>query len=329
MEDQILRDAARRYGISAEQVRPLSGGHFSHVYEFIRDNERRVLRIIPPNEDIDGDSLRGVLAWMDFLATNRMSVPRPIPSDEGKLVEIVERDAGSYAVVAFEEVLGTLVEKLAPEQWSAEQYGRLGSTVGRMHAIAKSYEPIHSALRRPKWDDSGNCFNPMGLLDESQAAILQRRREVLDHVETLPKSEDSYGLIHADLHFGNVIMDETSGAITIIDFDDCCYGWYAMDIAMTLFDMMVVRDPADRDAFALEFLDALLDGYRKENPMDSYWIGQLPHFLKLLEIGVYSQVYRDCDPGDSDSWVGKFMADRRSRIEGGVPYVGLDFGRIA
>lgn len=329
MEDDILRDAAQRYGISTEQVQPLSGGHFSHVYEFIRDRERRVLRIIPPNEDIDGDSLHGVLAWMDFLAANRMSVPKPIPSDEGKLVETVERGNKSYAVVVFEEAVGILVEKLVHEQWSAEQYERLGRTVGRMHALAKCYEPAHASLRRPNWDEIGNCFNPIGLLDESQTAILQRRSEVLDQVATLPKGDDSYGLIHADLHFGNVLMDETSSAITIIDFDDCCYGWYAMDIAMTLFDMVVVRDPADRDAFALEFLDALLDGYRKENPMDSYWIGQLPHFLKLLEIGVYSQVYRNYDPEDSDSWVGKFMADRRSRIEGGVPYVGLDFGRIA
>jgi hypothetical protein len=51
-------------------------------------------------------------------------------------------------------------------------------------------------------------------------------------------------------------------------------------------------------------------------------------FLKLLEIGIYTQVYRFYDPHDADPWVEKFMADRKDRIEHDVPYLEMDFEGI-
>ena len=45
------------------------------------------------------------------------------------------------------------------------------------------------------------------------------------------------------------------------------------------------------------------------------------NFLKLLEIGIYIQVYDDYEPHDLDSWVGKFMAKRKYRLEHDIPYI--------
>jgi Ser/Thr protein kinase RdoA (MazF antagonist) len=195
-----------------------------------------------------------------------------------------------------------------------------------MHAIGRDYTPPDESLRRPDWDRAGNLFNDATLpLDESQALVRQRSEAVWAHVQTFPRDQDGYGLIHADLHFANFYVDAGDGAVTIFDFDDCAYGWYAMDIATTLFDVLVLYPGADREAFAARFLTSFLGGYTAEATLSRFWIGQMPHFLKLLEIGVYTGIYRSFDPGDPGPWVSKFMPGRLERIEGGVPYLEMDF----
>ena len=119
----------------------------------------------------------------------------------------------------------------------------------------------------------------------------------------------------------NLFVDVAHNKVTILDFDDCAYGWYVMDVAMSVFDLVVLYPGPDTKDFAARFMNSYLKGYTAENDLSAFWISQLPHFLKLLEIGVYTQVYQFYDPKDADPWVGKFMAGRKDRIEQDVPYV--------
>jgi Ser/Thr protein kinase RdoA (MazF antagonist) len=94
---------------------------------------------------------------------------------------------------------------------------------------------------------------------------------------------------------------------------------------MNLLDASVLRASADIEAFANmhefahAFLTPYLRGYRSAHPLDPEWLAHLPLFLKLLEIGLYLMVADDYHPQDTDSWIGKFMANRRARIESDVP----------
>ena len=205
----------------------------------------------------------------------------------------------------------------------------LQRTVGRMHALAKGYTPRAESLRRPEWDRGGNLFSPAKPLEGALAALGGKREAVLRQIARLPKGRDVFGLIHADLHFGNFFVDGESGPITFIDFDDCAYGWYVMDTAMLLFDSQVLYPGADKDGFAEHFLRCYLKGYLPENPLGGFWLRQLPHFLKLLEINVYAVVHRAYTAGSQDGWIGKFMPGRQARLENDVPYVGTDFERVA
>jgi Ser/Thr protein kinase RdoA (MazF antagonist) len=198
-----------------------------------------------------------------------------------------------------------------------------------MHSLARRYRPADATLTRPDWDQIGNCFNPDNGLDPSQAVILERSIEIMQLIQALPKHPLDYGLIHSDLHLGNIMVDLPTSTVTILDFDDCCQGWYAMDIAMTLFDMLVVYPVADKSSFAKKFLEYYLIGYRRETDLSRFSIENLPHFLKLLEIGIYTQVYRSYSSGQADAWVTKFMAGRAERIKQGVPFVELDLGNYS
>jgi Ser/Thr protein kinase RdoA (MazF antagonist) len=307
---------------------PLAGGHFADVYAFDKDGVECVLRVIPPNDEIDVRAASAILEWMGHLADHGGPVTRPIRSEAGAFLEIIEEGGNTSIATVCEKAPGVLGEELPAAAWTDALVEELGRVTGRMHAIARTYIPSDESLRRPAWDAIGNCFNPAGLLDDSQAAVRARLAEVMDRVNAFPRTEEDYGLIHADLHGGNFFADVDSGTITVFDFDDCCYGWFVMDVAMALFDTLVVHPRADEAAAAREYMRSYLSGYSRERRLSRSWIERIPDFLKLLEIGVYAQVYRQYDPGDTESWVGKFMPNRRERIEGGVPYVDLPFGEI-
>ncbi len=328
MNSPLLSSAARCYGLDAADLSPLSGGHVSQVYEFARDAGSYVLRITPPDSGISPQAMRAILHWMRALADHDVPVAAPTPSVNGHLVETIAADGQTYLITASEKAPGVLAERMPLNVWNDLLFRRMGQLAGQMHAVAQEYAPPEPALRRPAWDEAGNCFNEP--LPDALAAsrLAEQRAGVLARVQALPKDAECYGMIHADFHAANFFVDATEHRITVFDFDDCVYGWYAMDIAMPLFDMLVVYPQADKAAFAERVLTHFLSGYQEARPITPFWIARLPLFLKLLEISIYAQVYTFYDPEDHLSWVGKFMRGRRQRIEDGVPYVDLDFRRV-
>jgi len=158
--------------------------------------------------------------------------------------------------------------------------------------------------------------------------INAEREKVVDYLNSLPKENDNFGLIHGDLHLGNFFIDITRNKIAIFDFDDYVYGWFMMDIATLVFDFPVVYPETGNNELVENFITHLLKGYISVKPISDFWINQLPDFLKLLEIGIYMQVYKDYDPEDNESWIGKFMPGRKARIEDGIPYLEINFEQI-
>ena len=325
MNETILNQAAQTYGITPAHLTPLAGGHCTYVHEFAQDGKRYVLRVSPPSDEINPHAMKAILAWMQFLGERGAPITEPVLSARGNLVECVEQEEDQYVVVAFDKAPGVLAEELSPDQWNERLFETLGQTAGQMHALAKEYVPASDTLRRPEWDQASNCFNPVEELETLPPLIKKKRESVLGHIRALPKDQDCYGLVHADFHGGNFFVDVENSTITVFDFDDCAYGWFVMDIAMNLFDMLVLYAGEDAESFATGFMKTYLRGYLAENPLSAFWVNQLPHFLKLLEIGVYAQVHRYHDPEDPDPWVGKFMIGRKHRIENDVPYVSMDF----
>jgi Ser/Thr protein kinase RdoA (MazF antagonist) len=321
----ILDSAAALFGIKDTQIEPLHGGHFNHLYGFTQDSGSFVLRITPPSTEINSGEIKAVLDWMRYLAEHKASVPNPILSIDNNLVEIIEYEDQAYLAAVLEAADGTLSEEVKLEQWDDDLYQILGSTIGRIHNLASQYKPSNPANTRPAWNEIPNNFNPQSDPNSELMTINNRREALLNKIDRLPKDNENYGLIHGDLHFGNFFLDIPNKKITIFDFDDSVYSWYMMDIATLLFDILVIYPGTDRGELAANFLSNLLKGYSTEKPISSYWINQIPDFLKLLEIGIYILVYQDYNPEDRQSWVGKFMHGRKSRIEEGIPYIELDF----
>jgi Ser/Thr protein kinase RdoA (MazF antagonist) len=112
-----------------------------------------------------------------------------------------------------------------------------------------------------------------------EAARLARQRidpatrrllgEVADRVQAvlaeLGSGPQAYGLVHADLHLGNVL--DHRGQARPLDFDDASWGHYALDLAVAVDSVPEPLHPV------------LLDGYRAVRPLPA---GYQEHTEALL-----------------------------------------------
>ncbi len=106
------------------------------------------------------------------------------------------------------------------------------------------------------------------MLDRAQQ-LLHRR---LAEYGTGPQT---FGLVHADLRLANLLVD--GDTITVIDFDDCGFGWYFYDFgtAVSFFE--------DHPSVP-EWQDAWVSGYRTLRPFAAADEDMLASFVLLRRL---------------------------------------------
>jgi Ser/Thr protein kinase RdoA (MazF antagonist) len=137
------------------------------------------------------------------------------------------------------EVLRDVLDRDSPVA-AAEHFRRLGETVAALHAQAADWTPPLNFTRHsldaeglvgaaPLW---GPFWKSPALSSTERALLRNARQRLAAALERLGRGSDTFGLIHADLHPGNVLTKD--GVQTVIDFDDAAFGWRAFDIAVAV-----------------------------------------------------------------------------------------------
>ena len=240
----------------------------------------------------DTADLQARLDWIHYLHENGLNVPRLIASPQGRWIESVEIEGTWYTAYAYERI------PLTPDHtidWrDAAMPPLLGEVMGRMHRLARSYRP---ALGRPTMrhlQDTGWLQDPATAFHPSQAVVVEPILHLRDTIAQFPKEADIYGLIHDDLHTGNVFrMGHT---LAVIDFDCCHHSWFAADLASALlFRVWIGPEKENLTDEAVAFLRGVLQGYRTQHDAPPGWASMLPHFLKLREISLFWSDYAQVD----------------------------------
>lgn len=308
------------YGVEPAWLVTL-GGFESFMYETVMAGTKAVLRIGHSGRR-DADLVRAEMHWLDHLAARGIGVAGPIRSASGSLVEQVDDGHGErFVAAAFRYAPGRPPETAdwGPALW--ERYGRL---LGRLHAAARSYRPEAEAVGRPAWDDP-IMFDVVRWLPTDEPQVRATLDHALEAIGELDQPEDAYGLIHQDAHAGNFFVDDT-GTITLFDFDDCCYSWFANDLAIVVFYAMSWNGFRDADHHAREFWRHFYPGYRAEHHLDDRWLASMPWFVTLREIDTYAIINRSFGLDDVDDWWAEgFLRERRDSITAGTPLLESGF----
>jgi len=316
--DNILNTAREHYAIAADNIRLLDGFE-SFIYEFDRDDGQFILRI-GHSDRRSPDLIRGEVDWINYLAAGDVTVARAVLSQTGNLVEAIEDNhGGQFLCTSFVKALGGPAGNEQINEHLFRNYGRL---LGKMHALAKTYQPSATAWTRYAWDDHLNN-TPDRQLPQSEKFIRQKYQSVFEHLQSLPRETEGYGMIHQDAHLGNLFVDKDY-TLTLFDFDDCVYGHFIYDISMVLF-YVVMWDKDDMTGFTKRFMPTFLQGYREYNRLDSRWLTELPYFLKLREIDLFAAILYTMGENPDDEWGRNYMNGRRAKIENDVPYIEYDW----
>jgi amicoumacin kinase len=324
-QDSHLAEAGRHYGVAPGAFQPLDGFE-SFIYQFSRADGDYILRI-GHSRRRSPEQIHAEVDWINYLAAGMgpaNGIPaapaRAIQSQNGQLVEAIPDGQGEYFLAtAFVRAQGQTPRGAMLTPPFFENYGRM---LGRIHSLSRRYQPADPAWVRPHWNDPGNLV-VAEYLPPGNEGVIERFQHVMDHLTRLPRTVDSYGMIHQDAHAGNLFADADNN-LTLFDFDDCCFGYYIYDIAMVIF--YAAQGRPDPEGFTREFLPPFLHGYRRECPLDPSWLAEIPPFLKLREIDLYALIHRSLDVNNlPDSWTSNYMNGRKARIEAAQPFIDLDF----
>ncbi|MHA1638328.1 MAG: phosphotransferase enzyme family protein [Candidatus Thorarchaeota archaeon] len=318
--DEILQDASVRYGIRANNLKRIGGGFENKMYGHNNPKNRFVMRITPPGHKIVNEVL-AELDWLMYLYENGAPVEKVRPSINGQAVEVISHELGEIPVVCWEWAPGQLVKR---EDFTPELFQTWGKAVGKMHTLTKDYEKPSNPIGRIQWYEDE--YLARKLIPTDQHKVLERFDELIGYFRSLPKTKDSFGLIHQDVHHGNLFLDGTK--ITVLDFDDCVYGHFVIDIANALgFAIWEKSENMDNTTFASVFLEHFLKGYEEENHLEEFWLEQLPRALKLFEFIHYNAFCMDHDlAGDGsfdklDAKTQDILTRYRNSIENNLPYI--------
>jgi amicoumacin kinase len=226
------------------------------VYSFFESGEKQYLRMISACERTKAQ-VEAEFEFIFHLYQGGVNVMRPLPSAAGRLIEELEFAGEIYFASVFEEARGEAVTFASPN-FNKEHFRLCGRTIGQIHALSKIFIPSRNR-QRPAWDEDGFLLNAEAILPVSEKVVRKEYQTLRDRLHNCSRSHDTYGLIHGD--FGGSNHRSQDGRLYVFDFDDCCYCWFAYDLAIVIY-------PHGWRKESLQFLDLLLEGYSDVTRLD-------------------------------------------------------------
>lgn len=222
-------------------------------------------------------SLRSEVRWLRAIADEGViKVPDPILARDGEALQTVED--GGFFPERHCLVFRWVGEGQMYDHWGPSHLRKVGRTTGYLHRQAIAFETacglqVDRPLRSVEGTlgASGLFCDPLTvpeLFGEARALFVEAREVSRAVLDPLMEDLESFGLIHTDLHRGNVLCHK-NGA-NVIDFDDAARGY-------RLLDMAVVVRQARKEGHD-HLLDAFLEGYGEMRNPDLLRTELLPLF---------------------------------------------------
>lgn len=288
-EEEAARALANSFALDPSRMRVLHRGE-GIVLQAPGRSGAVILKMRQVSES-DMPRLEARLAWIAYLHRHGVRVPELVASRGGIPLERVTVAGTLYAAHAYRAMPLTPESRIDWRDPSMPQ--KLGVVTGRMHRLAKGYEPEPGEPRMGHWFEADWVARPHEVLHRSQAIIAERIVALRDILMRVPVNVETYGLVHDDLHTGNVF--HLGDDLAVIDFGCCHYAWFAADIASAMVFRTWIEEAKEQPEVvigALRFLRGVAKGYASECDLPTGWLDLLPSLLKLREISLFQSYYR-------------------------------------
>jgi len=269
-----------------------------------KSGEAYVLRLHRPGYHTL-EALNGERLWTRALAKAGVAVPIPLNARDGRdYVSVFVPATGEHRQAGMtrwtdgdllDEVLKRKDDTAAFEHW----FEKLGALVATMHNQSSAWRPPPAFQRRaldadglmgeaPFW---GPFWEHPKLSEAERRLFLETRGRLHAVLDRHGREPSTYGVIHADLHPGNLLVG--GDKLTVIDFDDAAFGWHQYDLAVAL-----IRHQSRPDFAAIEA--ACLRGYRGARDLPEPALDLVPMFRLVRGLAQIGWLHQrpEIDPGE-------------------------------
>jgi Ser/Thr protein kinase RdoA (MazF antagonist) len=305
-------DALKEYSLKNYELKFINHGE-NTTYKVLVKNKSFLLRIHCRSHRTKSAFLEE-LKWLESLSKKtNIPVQKPVPSREGNLIVYIDnREVGhsrycdllewqdgymknkktSKTFFEVGKLIGELQKNTIKSKhrmyWDSKGLVGRKATLGGLPALAKDFPKYTAEL-------------------ESLRSYLYKK---INHYEK--KNPDKLSLIHADLHFGNMIWNK--GIVQPIDFDDCGYGLELYDIAVTLAQSSNYFKKVGLKESRL-CKKALLKGYSVYKELTDVDIDVLPYFVAARELAMIGWLYERRDNPELGDYLRKNLATRIKKTQ--------------
>jgi len=279
------REALREFGVEPTGMTSLFHGE-NTTYKVESPQGDFCLRVCRPGYQSDSN----ILSEIEFLtALKHASFPVPEPYQDRVVKASVPEvpEARNCVLLRWQE------GKFCREGYSIAQAAAVGKLMAELHNFSSQWV-LPEGFDRQQLHGWAFDHVPQPALAVRQDSIdpedfdllVQVDQEARDLLNRLPRDAANFGLIHADLHQGNVLFD--GDEIHVIDFDDLGYGFWLYDFSAALCFMV------EEDEYP-QVRDALLNGYSKVRPLPPGTEELLPAFIRLRAAGIANWILNRTD----------------------------------
>ncbi len=317
LTERIIEESGRLYGVERKKIKEL-GGFENFIYEFEQGGKEYILRLVHSTHRTF-NAVEAEMEFIEYLSKEGASVSTVVHSIGDRIIEKVTDDNGGFfSVSAFTKAPGSHVKQ---DDITSEFDYCFGKEVAKLHVLTKTYKAKH---KRHHWYEEDFVDIGIRSINEKDQFMIDKTKQLMEKIKSYPTTNDDCGLIHTDLHFGNMFY--SNGTFTFFDWDDAAYKHFISDIAIIIFYRFkhLLPNQEKMERSIKEFLDEFMRGYLEINKLDFIWFERLNDFFKLREHILYYVLYAAGEEYINGPWAQKFINDFRPRIENDIDFINLE-----
>lgn len=322
--NEVAAAALEKYGLEkSDEVKLITFSENATYLVVNKETKEKdgVLRVSRPGyhtlEEINSE-----MRWLKQINEyTPLIVANPQKGVNGKIVQEVEdKDGKTYNCVMCEFLAGENPDE-NDEGQLIEQFKYLGETTAYLHRQTEIWNGTEK-LNRPVWEYDTiigehaiwGDWRAFPGMNEKQTKLFAEVADIIKaRLKRYPKTDDNFGLIHADLRLANLLIED--GQIKVIDFDDCGFGYHLHDLAAAI--SFIEEKP-----FVPSLVNAWLEGYKKVLPFTDTDFEEIDTFIMMrrLQFTAWLASHQESDPAKQymPGWLDGtvYLAERYKRLFG-------------
>jgi len=323
--DSAILETARKFSEGVLSVEYITVCR-NVIYKAVCKDNRFVIRLtdqrVRTKEQIECE-----LLFQDYLYENGANVTKPLKTIDNEWVIKCVNGTKQYYASAFTFAEGLNWDERADE--SPEILCQIGKALGKVHKLSKNYKAV--TYERRKWYEQQELAEAPELFEEYSKELYTSFLSFVNKMKALEVNHDRYGLTHGDYLMSNYMID--NGKVTIIDFDESEYSWFAMDLAICIRCYLVGDEPekvSEKVERAERIHYNLLLGYQSENTITSDMIYDLNKYIRVRDYIEIAQLLRIMKQGRTPCDIeNRLLKIDLERVIHNRPFIEFDLSRIS